>query len=230
MGAEAKILLWWLLFGGTHILGSALPVRRPLIRALGLQGFKGVYSLVSLATFIPLVWVYFKSQSAGEALFVPIPGAIWVSQVLMFIALVVLVQGYTTPSPIGTQAEMTGEYSSDVLGIQRVTRHPAGWGYALFGMAHCLVLPWTGDLLFFGGWIVFSLASTLHQDARSRKEGPAELQRFQDQTSWLPFGAILSGRQKLALGELNRVPLIVSVVTFVVLRLFHGRIFGGFGM
>ena len=230
MGPEAKILLWWLLFGGTHVLGSARPVRRPLIRALGLGGFKGVYSLVSFATFIPLMWVYLTNQHAGAPLFTPLPGAIWVAQGLMLLALVVMVQGYTTPSPIGSQAEMTGEFPSAGRGIQRVTRHPAAWGYVLFGLAHCLVLPWTGDLLFFGGWIAFAVVSTLHQDARSRKDGPPELTEFQDRTSWLPFAAILAGRQRLALGELNRVPLLVSVVIFVALRLLHGRIFGGFGM
>ena len=50
MQNSAMILFWWLMFGGTHIIGSSIPVRTFVIRRIGKLGFKGFYSLVGLAT------------------------------------------------------------------------------------------------------------------------------------------------------------------------------------
>ena len=116
MDPLSKVGMWWLLFGGTHVLGSSLPVRTRLIRALGLQGFKGLYSLVSFATFIPLVWVYASNKHAGTVLYASAPWMNTVTDVLMFLALFVLTQGFVTPNPLSTQAEMSGQ---DQLGLDQ---------------------------------------------------------------------------------------------------------------
>jgi uncharacterized membrane protein len=228
MGAEAQLLLWWILFGGTHVLGSSVPVRTFLIGKIGTQPFKGLYSLVSFATFIPLCYVYFTHKHAGAALLDNLPGAFWITQVLMLLSLVVLVQGYTTPNPLSTQAEMTGAYGAGPRGIQRVTRHTQNLAFFLFGLAHCISLPFAGDWIFFGGFVVFTLASSVHQDRRTRATGPDEARRFLDQTSAIPFAAILSGRQKLVLSEFSLIGLVISLVLFFALRYFHGVLFGGF--
>jgi len=51
MSGDATVLLWWFLFGGTHVLGSVAPVRGFLIEKLGTQGFKGAYSLHSRRSY-----------------------------------------------------------------------------------------------------------------------------------------------------------------------------------
>ena len=229
MGTESEILLWWILFAGTHIIGSSVPVRTRLILALGLRGFKGFYTLVALATFIPLTYVYFTNKHAGTALFVPGGGMRLVAQGLMLLAFVALAQGVATPSPLSTQAEMTGAVPDRARGIQRITRHPQNLGFSLFGLAHCLANPNVADWLFFGGFVVYALVSAVHQDRRVRAVGPAAARQFQEQTSLVPFGAIVSGRQRLALREFSQTALWASVLLFIVVRIFHGRIFGGFG-
>jgi uncharacterized membrane protein len=228
MGAETRILIAWLLFAGTHIVGSSVPVRTRLIRALGLRGFKGIYTLVAFATFVPLVYIYFANKHAGTALFTPGAGLRLLAQAFMLLSFVVLAQGLATPSPLSTQAEMTGAFPDRARGIQRITRHPQNLGFALFGLAHCLANPNVGDWIFFGGFVVYALLSAMHQDRRVRATGPDAVRQFQEQTSLLPFGAILSGRQRLDLRELSPIALGVSVALFIVVRLFHGRIFGGF--
>ena len=229
MTAETKILIAWLLFAGTHIGGSSRPVRARLIRAVGLQGFKGLYTLVAFATFIPLCYVYFANKHAGTALFTPGAGLRLLAQAIMLLAFVVLAQGIATPSPLGSQAEMTGAFPDRARGIQRITRHPQNLGFALFGLAHCFANPNVGDWIFFGGFVVYALLSAMHQDGRARSTGPDPVRQFQDQTSLLPFGAILSGRQRLAAREFNQVALWASIILFAILRAFHGRLFGGFG-
>jgi uncharacterized membrane protein len=229
MEAESRILLWWVLFGGTHILGSSAPVRARLVRVLGLRGFKGLYSLVALATFIPLCYVFFTNKHAGAILFTPSPLLSWLAQGLMLLSIVVLVQGLLSPSPLTTQAEMKSDYPDRARGIHRITRHPQNLAFALFGLAHCLSNPSVGDWVFFGGFSVYAVISAAHQDRRTLATGPDAVRRFQAETSFIPFGAIASGRQHLAPGEYSIAALVVSVALFFVLRFFHARLFGGFG-
>ena len=57
------ILFWWLMFGGTHVIGSSIPVRTAVTSRIGLLVFKGLYSLVALATFIPLCYFYLTHKN-----------------------------------------------------------------------------------------------------------------------------------------------------------------------
>jgi len=227
MPAEAEILVWWLLFAGTHILGSTVPVRSWLIRTISLRGFKAVYSLVALATFLPLCWVFAENKHAGAFLFALTPFSYYLAHALMLLALVVLLQGLATASPLTTVAEMTGRYGSGPRGIQRVTRHPQNLAFMLFGLAHCLTNPYVGDWIFFGGFVIYGLASAMHQDRRVLLLGPEEARRLVAETSLLPFGAILAGRLRLAPREYSLLALLLALVLFVVLRYFHAALFGG---
>lgn len=230
MSGEVKILTWWILFGGTHILGSTVPVRTLLIAKLGLKGFKTLYSMVALATFLPLCVVYAANKHAGAGLeFLP-DGAVvfWTVHVLMFLSMLFLVQAQFVPNPMTTLAEMSRLYGKGPRGIQRVTRHPMTTAVILLGLAHCLVNPFAGDWVFFGGFVVYGVLSALHQDRRTRATGPDEVRRFQEQTSLVPLAAILAGRQHLALGELSLPATGIAVALFLLLRFFHPVLFGGF--
>ena len=230
MSGEVKILIWWILFGGTHVLGSTVPLRTFLIDKLGLKGFKSVYSLVALATFIPLCLVFAADKHAGDGLdFVPSgPVVYWTVHVLMFLSIFFLVQAQFVPNPMTTLAEMSRLYGKGARGVQRITRHPMNTAVVLLGLAHCLANPFVGDWIFFGGFVVYGLLSALHQDRRTRITGPEEVRRFQRETSLLPFAAILAGRQRLAPGELSLTATGIAVVLYLLLRSFHGFLFGGF--
>jgi uncharacterized membrane protein len=229
VGDEVKILIWWVLFAGTHIIGSSVPLRTFLIGRLTLAGFKALYSLVAFATFIPLCVVYANAKHAGALMFRVGPNWHLITQALMLLALIVLVQGQLAPNPMTSAAEMRGRFSSSARGIQRITRHPQNAAFILFGLAHCLINPYVGDWIFFGGFVVYGVISAPHQDRRVRATGPDEARTFLAETSFMPFAATLSGRQRLAPREFSIVGLVVSVVVFLILRQFHGQLFGGFG-
>jgi len=228
MTTTTRVALWWILFGGTHLVLSSLPVRRPLIRTIGLRGFKLVYTLVAFATLIPLVRVYFHAKHAGPMLFTPEPGLRLVAEALMLIAFVILAQGVATPSPIGSQAEMQPSAYRGPRGIQRITRHPTNLAIGTFGMAHCLVNPSAADWIFFGGFVLFALVSAWHQDTRMRVETREGVGAYMDDTSYWPFAAVLGQRQRVAPGEFRPLALIVSLVLFAALRWLHPRLFGGY--
>lgn len=226
---EVVILIWWLAFGGTHVLGSSVPVRTALIGKLGNAGFKGLYSLVSFATFAPLVYVFFANKGAGALLFRPSANLILGTETLMVVALIVLAQGLATPSPMTTAADMGGGYPDKGRGIQRITRHPGNFAFALFGIAHMLSNPYVGDWIFFGGFVVYGIVSAAHQDRRTLAGGREEVASFQADTSSIPFAAILTGKQRLALGEYSKGALVIGVALAALLWYFHANVFGGYG-
>ena len=82
-----------------------------------------------------------------------------------------------------------------------------------------------GDVLFFGGFPLFAWLGARNQDARKVHEVPGydELLRT---TSFMPFAAILSGRQRLAVGELPFVGLAVGAMLAIVIRHYHAQLFG----
>ena len=55
-------------------------------------------------------------------------------------------------------------------GIQRITRHPGNFAFALFGIGHMLSSPRVGDWIFFGGFVVYGIVSSMHQDRRDCRD------------------------------------------------------------
>jgi uncharacterized membrane protein len=229
MKTEAIILFWWLLFGGSHIIGSSIPVRTFASNRIGTLGFKAIYSLVALATFIPLCYFYFTHRHAGYRLYTSGYFIELLAQFLMLGAIIVLLQGLVTANPMTTMAELTGRVVRNGQGIQRITRHPQNFAFALFGLAHLLANPYVGDWLFFGGFIVYGILSAMHQDRRQFATGTDEVRQFLADTSAVPFAAIIRGKQRLAPGEYYPPALAAAIVLFILMRLLHPMIFGGFG-
>jgi len=229
MNDEVIILFWWLMFGGSHIIGSSIPVRTFVIRRIGTAGFKIMYSLIALATFIPLCYFYLTHRHAGSHLYTAGYSIKLLAQFLMLAAIFVLLQSLATPNPMTTIAELTGRVVRRGVGIQRVTRHPQNFAFALFGLAHLLANPFIGDWIFFGGFIVYGIVSAFHQDLRLHATGSAQVKQFQADTSAIPFGAILSGKQRLAPGEYHPPAMAAAIVLFILMRLWHPMLFGGFG-
>ena len=97
------------------------------------------------------------------------------------------------------------------------------------GLAHMLSNPYVGDWVFFGGFVVYGVLSSMHQDRRTLASGREEVARYQAETSSVPFAAILKGKQRLALDEYNLIPLIISLVICGAIWYFHASIFGGYG-
>jgi uncharacterized membrane protein len=229
MKNEGMILFWWLAFGGSHIIGSSIPVRTFVIKRVGTLGFKAIYSLVALATFIPLCYFYFTHRHVGYHLYTSGYSIDLLAHFLMLGAIIVLLQALVTLNPMTTMAELTGQAVSNGQGIQRITRHPQNFAFALFGLAHLLANPYVGDWIFFGGFVVYGIISAMHQDRRQLATGSEKVRQFLADTSAIPFAAIIRGKQRLAPGEYHPPALAAAVVFFILLRLLHPMIFGGFG-
>lgn len=223
--ATRSVVLGWFVFGGSHTLLSHPPLRSRLVERLGDRGFLVFYSLVAFATFVPLVWVFFAGRTATPVplpVLVQIPGLHWLTMGLMLVAFLLIILGVANPSPL---SELMARGAVGATGALRITRHPLFMGVGLAGAAHGLVNPAPIDRAFFGGMALYALLGCAHQDWRKRRTGDPALARLFAETSYLPFVAILQGRNRLVLSELRPVVLLGAVGVFLLLFWYHHRIF-----
>ncbi len=184
------VLLASVAFVALHFVLSALGVRARGIAALGERAYLGVYSLLALGAF---AWLIIEWRAAPYVEFYATPAwTRWVPNLTMPIAYTLLIMGYTIRSPTvaGVSAGTEGP-----TGILRITRHPALWGFGLWGLSH---LAANGDLralALFGGLALLSFGGMAHIDARRRVTGGEAWARFAAASSTVPFAAILAGRQ-----------------------------------
>jgi uncharacterized membrane protein len=208
MGAAFWIAFWWGTFAGTHMVLSSLPVRTRLIARLGETAFLGVYSLIALATFIPLVGVYFGNRHAGGVVWslAATPGVRPLGMLLAVLGIAMIVAGVLHPSPA-----LAGiKQAWGARGLTRITRHPLFMGIALWALSHLLLNGFVTDVVFFGGMLAFSLAGAAHQDARKRATEDKRLGQFLAESSYWPFAAVITGRNRVIWRELPWIALAIG--------------------
>jgi uncharacterized membrane protein len=220
MAATALIAVLWLAFAATHMVLSSLRLRPRLIAALGEPAFQGLYSVVALALFVPLVWVYAANKHAGPALwYLGDQTAIhWLGMLGMGAALVLVVGALLRPSPASL-----AQGRPEVAGVLRITRHPLFMGLGLFGLLHLgMARVHASDLVFFGGFALFAVIGCHHQDQRKRRGADEALRRFYAETPFFPFS------RRGGLRGLAEMPLAlaIGIALTAVLRYFHANLFG----
>jgi uncharacterized membrane protein len=219
MNAACTVLVLWITFGATHVGLSSRWLRQRLCAALGAAGFQALYSLVAFASFVPLVWFYFRHKHAGPLLWqVPLGsvgrGALYTG---MGLAFVLMAAGLATPSPAAL-----GSRTTQVRGVHRITRHALFMGLGLFGLLHLVVNGFASDVAFFGGLPLFALLGCWHQDRRKLAGGDPVFRAFHAQTPFLPF----TGRETArGLRELPAAVVAAGIAATVVLRWIHPWVF-----
>jgi len=217
------IVVFSVLFVVTHMGMSHGAFRESLVAKLGHWPFQGLYSLISFLTFGPAAVLWWQNRHLGPVLWeLPFWAERGIAVVLVLSALQLLMMMLATPSPAGMLPATT-----EARGVLRITRHPENIGLACFGLAHMLANGALGDVAFFGlSFVVLGVLGPIHQDARKKREKGEAYREFCRQTSVLPFVAIITRRNRLAVDELPYPLGLLGIVIFVVLFFFHGRFFG----
>ena len=218
--ATLSIIAPWALFLGTHMGLSSLRLRPKLVSLLGAGGFTAGYSIVALATFIPLVLVYGQNKHVGAYLWYgsPFEAARPLMALGMVLALSLCVGAFMNPSP-----SSIAPGGGKVRGVLRISRHPLFMGVALIGILHLAVARvHAADLAFFLGLPIVSLIGGWHQDRRHLATGGEAFADFYASTSFLP-----SARGGLQAFREAPLSLLAGVMLTVGLRVAHPMIFGG---
>lgn len=203
------------------VAGSAL--RWWLAGRLGENGFRALFSLLSLASLALLVDSYRKA-AFYPLWFAPRP-LHWLPLVVIPLALVLLVGAFSVPNPTAVGAEKVLERTDAARGVLRITRHPFLWAVALWSGAHLLVTGHVSAILFFGSLCVTALRGTSSIDEKRRRTNRSEFLRYAEVTSNLPFAAIVLGKNRLVLRELW-VPLLIAGLLLAIILRLHARLFG----
>ncbi|CAB9525339.1 NnrU protein [Seminavis robusta] len=194
----------------------------PTTDIAGRQLYRLGYTAISFATLGSAFLAYLESLQQQPPMNHDSTWFVWIATASWAVSIASLFN----PSPLSLvpvfvgegQSNMKNEASSliarndaqklQATGMTRITRHPLILPVVPWGLATAMSMGGqTRDFLFFGGLAMYAIAGCAAQDLRViREEGSvgtvfapgATLQDFFDDTSFLPFGAVLDGRQSLS--------------------------------
>ncbi len=216
-------------FVGIHWGISGTKARDALVRRLGEGPYMGAYSVVSLVLIVLMIRFYNRAVVSADNTFLWMaPDLLYhLGGLVMLVATIFVVIGITTPSVTSVQAGPMAIPNPVAKGIQHITRHPFLWGVALWAIFHLSVNGDLASLILFGGFIVLTLQGTRSIDAkRARSMGPA-WSLYAQQTSNIPFAALIQGRSSLkGLGEIAWWQWLAALAVFFGLFYGHGYLFG----
>jgi uncharacterized membrane protein len=210
------------LFLGLHALLSGSPLRSWVVARSGEAVFKAGFSL---AIALILMWM---ARAYTQAPRIVTWGAATALQplavALVLLAFVLFAASLAERNP--TTLGLLPPDRVEARGMIRITRHPGLLGLGLWGLAHFIVNgDWASHLLF-GSFAFEGLIAPLNLDRKYRHRHGAAWEVFARQTSYLPFVAILQGRNRLAWRELPWRAMAVGVAACGIAAALHARVVG----
>ena len=219
-----ELILAGALFLIAHLGISSTPLRGVLVRALGENAYRGVYSLLAVVTLVYLILTY-NGVPHADFLWAPTPPYRWAALLIMPIALIFMLGGFLARNPTAVGQEAQVKNIGEGTGLVRITRHPFQWAVVLWATAHILANADMASVIFFGSLGLLSLLGTFLIDVKKVRVMGADWTQFAHVTSNIPFAAILRGRNRLVWSEL-RLPIVIGVVAYVFLLWAHPYVSG----
>ena len=211
-----------------HLLVSGTRVRDALTGRIGQGLYMGLFSLASIAGLVWLGIAFGQARGAdwNTAYWALTPATRYVQIGLQLLAMLLIVPGLATPNPTSVRQEGALDRPDVVKGMLRITRHPFLWGVAVWAFGHLLVSGERASIVLFGAMLLLALFGTSSIDAKRKRALGPKWDAFAAQTSNVPFGAIVSGRQTLSLVEIGWWRILLAVAIWAALLWAHPYIFG----
>jgi len=153
------LTLGLVLFLGMHSVRIvADDFRSAQVARLGINGWKAIYSIVSIAGFVLLVYGYGLARESPTVLYVPPPWMRHATALLTIPAFVLLAAAYVP----GTR-------------IKRAVGHPMVAGVKVWAFAHLLSNGTLADVVLFGAflaWAVFDYVAARRRDRAAGRVYP----------------------------------------------------------
>ena len=151
----AILILGLLLFVGLHSIRILAPnVRAHMIARLGEGAWKAGYSLISIASFVLLIWGFALARQQPVLLYVP-PTALRHANALFTLVAFVLVAAAYIPR----------NHVKAWLG------HPMYAGIKIWALGHLLATGMLHDVLLFGTFLLWSISGFAVSRRRDRRAG-----------------------------------------------------------
>ena len=221
---EALFLAVAVFVGGHFLLG--LPrIRTALVVRIGENPFKGVFSLISAASF---TWMLLAYGAAPRVEIWPqTDWTFWIPNLALPFSTILLVCGNTVPNPTSVgQEHMLTDDPRVARGIITITRHPTLWAIGLWSLSHLVANGDSVGILLFGGLAVLSFGGMSAIDAKKRASLGAAWGPFELTTSVVPFLAIAQGRARLDWPGIGFARILGGLVLWAVLWFVHPFVIG----
>jgi len=149
------LVLGLVLFLGVHSVRIyADGFRSRQIERLGLNSWKGIYSVLSIAGFVLIVYGYGEARQAPMVLYTPPVWTRHLAALLTIPAFILLAAAYVQ----GTR-------------IKRAVGHPMVLGVKTWALAHLLANGLLADVLLFGGFLAWAVVDYIAARRRDRAAG-----------------------------------------------------------
>ena len=144
-----------ILFLGIHSIRIfANDFRTSAVARIGLNPWKGIYSVASLAGFVLICYGYGLSRGEPGVLWVPPRWTNHVAALLMLVAFIFIAAAYVPGSRIKARVG-----------------HPMVLGVKVWAFAHLLANSRTGDVLLFSAFLAWAVAAYISSRRRDRAAG-----------------------------------------------------------
>ena len=207
-------------FLATHFIAST-PLRGALVRGIGERAYLALYSLIAAGALGWMIWAY--NRAPLEPMWV---GLRWLPAVVMPFSFILLACGLLARNPTLIGANKLLSNPDPARGIIRITRHPVMWAIMLWSLAHLLARGERMASVFFGGFLALAALGALLLDQRKARTLGEDWKRFEAVTSYMPFGAILLGKNRLNGGEIGWRNPAIGLALYALFFWFHPMLFG----
>jgi uncharacterized membrane protein len=205
-------------FVGTHILMSH-PLRAGLVARLGDRAFAGLYSLVALATFAWMVVAYRMGSDAGACWVAPLSD--WPFAAAIMLLASILLIGALIGNPALPRPGAKPRPIPAPRGVFAITRHPMNTSFMLWALVHASLSGSPRNLIVAAGIMVLALFGSIGQD-RKKEHLLGEIWRdWESRTSFVPFGALLSGSARWRDANPGAVPLVGGLLFWSLATWWH---------
>jgi len=154
------VAMSWLIVGLAvflvpHSLGLVAPAwRSRQVARFGERRWKGLYSLVSLAALILIIWGYGQARATPVVMWTPPAWGRHVAALLVVIAFVLMAAAYVPRTK-----------------LKSALVHPMTAGVALWAFGHLLANGTLHDVVLFGAFLVWALATFVIRRTRDARAG-----------------------------------------------------------
>ncbi|HEY0625966.1 MAG TPA: NnrU family protein [Allosphingosinicella sp.] len=228
MSSTVSLALATVAFVGLHFLMSH-PLRPAMIARLGERAFAGVYSLI---VAIPFVWMIFAWRSGddyGPQYIAPI----WwwpVASAIMLFALILLVGSFMkNPALPHPGASSATRAVRPATGVFAITRHPMNWAFTLWAIVHITLWGSPRNLIVAGGILILALFGSIGQDRKKAGLYGDAWRGWEARTSFVPFGALFTGKVPWRAANPSWVPLLVGFLLWLVITWYHAPVVSPIG-
>jgi uncharacterized membrane protein len=150
------LILGLVLFLGVHSIAIVAPAWRDrTVARLGEGPWKGAYSLISIASFVLLIWGYGIARQHPVVLYTP---PLWMRHLTALLMVPVF--------PLALAAYFPGR-------IKAALKHPLLAAVKFWALAHLLANGMLADLLLFGGFLAWAVADRISLKRRTQRAIPA---------------------------------------------------------